>query len=398
MKSNIVRHMLGISGGKDSAALALYLNNKYTKEELPIEYYTCDTGKELKETYTLIKQLESELGIEIKRLTSINHKAVNEDSPFDFFIREYGGYLPSQNARWCTKKMKLEPFENLVADSPVISYVGIRGDEFREGYVSTKPNIQSIFPFRKNIWSLDVTVKFLNNSNIDQIESYYLNHINSKIKKNELIKVVRRPIDRSFQMKSKFDLLLNFGVVLFNKVVFDFLKTTDYPVGKLDDFPLIYNDDVLIRKDIYEIIEKSNVDLPAYYLPIEYEVDGEKGKYFRSRSGCFFCFFQQNIEWVWLLEQHEDLFWEAAKYEKEGYTWIHGVSLEELARPERVLAIKREHLKRIKRKYENLVKPTDWQKQVLGEVKINPLELEKNKEWLETIAESESEGCANCFI
>ena len=40
-----VRHVLGISGGKDSAALAIYLNNNYP--DLNIEYYFCDTGKEL---------------------------------------------------------------------------------------------------------------------------------------------------------------------------------------------------------------------------------------------------------------------------------------------------------------------------------------------------------------
>jgi tRNA(Ile)-lysidine synthase TilS/MesJ len=41
-----VRHVLGISGGKDSAALAIYMNHKYPN--LDIEYYTSDTGKELR--------------------------------------------------------------------------------------------------------------------------------------------------------------------------------------------------------------------------------------------------------------------------------------------------------------------------------------------------------------
>ena len=41
-----VNHVLGISGGKDSAALAIYLRRKYP--ELDVEFYTCDTGKELK--------------------------------------------------------------------------------------------------------------------------------------------------------------------------------------------------------------------------------------------------------------------------------------------------------------------------------------------------------------
>lgn len=398
MKNPEVRHVLGISGGKDSAALALYLHDRYTAEELPIEYYTCDTGRELNETYTLIRQLEGELGVEIKKYTSIDHKIVAEDSPFDFFLKQYGGYLPSQNARWCTKKMKLEPFEKEIGDAPVISYVGIRGDEDREGYVSTKENIQSIFPFRRNIWSLDVTIKVLNNANIEQINAYYQNHLVDNPNKSKILEIVNTPVSKTFQLKHKFDQLLDYGVILFNEVVFDFLKTTDYPVGKLTSFPLIYNSDIIIRKDVMNILEQSNVDLPAYYLPVEYEVNGEVGKYFRSRSGCFFCFYQQKIEWVWLLEQHPDLYWQAESYEKDGYNWVQGESLKELALPERVIAIKWEHLNRMKKRFINLEKPTDWQDKVLGVYKESPSALLKDKNWLDNIIEAEGDLCANCFI
>ena len=38
----MVRHVLGISGGKDSAALAIYMKGKYPS--LNIEYYNSDTG------------------------------------------------------------------------------------------------------------------------------------------------------------------------------------------------------------------------------------------------------------------------------------------------------------------------------------------------------------------
>ena len=63
-----VKHLLGISGGKDSAALAIYLNRLYPN--LDVEYYTCDTGKELKETYDLIDRLESALGKSIVKYSS----------------------------------------------------------------------------------------------------------------------------------------------------------------------------------------------------------------------------------------------------------------------------------------------------------------------------------------
>jgi 3'-phosphoadenosine 5'-phosphosulfate sulfotransferase (PAPS reductase)/FAD synthetase len=63
-----VRHVLGISGGKDSAALAIYLRKNHP--QLDIEYYTCDTGKELSETYQLIEKLEVYLGKKITRLVA----------------------------------------------------------------------------------------------------------------------------------------------------------------------------------------------------------------------------------------------------------------------------------------------------------------------------------------
>ena len=65
---NEIRHVLGISGGKDSTALAIYLKDNYP--ELEIEYYFCDTGKELEETYQLIDSLEAYLGKKIERLNA----------------------------------------------------------------------------------------------------------------------------------------------------------------------------------------------------------------------------------------------------------------------------------------------------------------------------------------
>ena len=79
-----VKHLLGISGGKDSAALALYLNQRHP--EIEVEYYTCDTGKELKETYDLIDRLESALGKPIERYQSFEEGKTAIDNPFDHFL------------------------------------------------------------------------------------------------------------------------------------------------------------------------------------------------------------------------------------------------------------------------------------------------------------------------
>ena len=46
--------------------------------------------------------------------------------------------------------MKLKPFENYIGDDFCINYVGIRADEDRVGYISHKPNIRAVFPFRED--------------------------------------------------------------------------------------------------------------------------------------------------------------------------------------------------------------------------------------------------------
>ncbi|MCR9012141.1 phosphoadenosine phosphosulfate reductase [Gabonibacter chumensis] len=345
-----VRHVLGISGGKDSAALAIYLRNLYP--QLPMEYYNSDTGCELEETDKLIANLESMLG-NIKKLKAA--KGSPEPTPFDHFLKVTGGYLPSPQARWCTQKMKLSEFENFVGEDYAVSYVGIRGDEDREGYVSTKPNIQAVFPFRKNIWSIDVIHKVLHNDNLQQISDLYKEWAPEDIRE-EAVEIASTAINKSFYYSRKLNALLDLSIKTFNRVVFEFLKTTDYPVGKLKEFPLIDNDEIKIKEDIFNILENNGVPVPEYYNPIEFEVDGEKGTYCRSRSGCYFCFFQQRIEWIWLLEQHPELYKKSMEYEKDGYTWIQGETLAELSRPERVRQIKLDHIKKqasLKSKYKS---------------------------------------------
>lgn len=373
-----IKHVLGISGGKDSAALAIYLKDKYPS--LDIEYYTCDTGKELDETYLLIDNLEVYLG---KKITKLKAAENGPETPFDHFLSVYGGYLPSAMSRWCTKKLKLEPFEQYIAgDEPIISYVGIRGDEDREGYISKKPNIQSIFPFRKNIWSEDVIRKLLANNQIPFIKGLYEKYASGSDKLQRILEVVEEPVSMRFTQEQKLEMLLELGVKDFNFIVFAFLKTTDYPLAQAESFPVIDNEDVLVREDIFRILRESGVGVPAYYERREYqvEIEGElkTGHYSRSRSGCFFCFFQQKIEWVWLFENHQELFRKAMEYEKDGYTWQQGETLEELSQPDRREAIKREHYLRTERQLAN--RSSDNLIDILG------------------LEEAEGVGCAACFI
>ena len=64
--ANKVRHICGISGGKDSSALAVYMRNQVPE----MEYFFCDTGAELPETYEYLDRLEVSLGKKIERLNS----------------------------------------------------------------------------------------------------------------------------------------------------------------------------------------------------------------------------------------------------------------------------------------------------------------------------------------
>jgi len=64
----------------------------------------------------------------------------------------------------------------------------------------------------------------------------------------------------------------------------------------------------------------------------------------RSRSGCYFRFSQRREEWLGLHKHHPKLFQKAIDFEKvdpntgEGYTWINGMTLNELLeKKERIL-------------------------------------------------------------
>lgn len=230
-----MRHVCGISGGKDSSALAIYLR-QHTDYE--IEYFFCDTGAELPETYEYLARLETVLGKPIERL--------NAERGFEHWFEVYRGMLPSPQVRWCTRLMKIAPLEAWIGDEETTSYVAIRADESnRKGYISTKPNIRAVFPF------------------------------------------VEEGIDQDGVMR---------------------------------------------------ILEEAGIGLPDYYS-------------WRTRSGCYFCFYQRKAEWVGLAERHPDLFERAVAIERKvlkdvgvdgdadfsttamagrTYTWSQGETLMEL--------------------------------------------------------------------
>ena len=139
-----MKHVLGLSGGRDSAALAVYMRQHHP--ELNIEYFFTDTGKELPEVYEYLGRLEGFLGQPILRL--------NPDRDFDFWLKQYNNFLPSAQTRWCTRQLKLRPFEQWLRPMldngfTIYSYVAIRGDEeYREGYSSKHDRLIVKLPFK----------------------------------------------------------------------------------------------------------------------------------------------------------------------------------------------------------------------------------------------------------
>lgn len=232
MSEQKVRQILSLSGGKDSTALAIYMRDRVPD----LEYVFCDTEMELPETYDYLERLEAYLGRPIVRLK-------HDGRGFEHWLVVYGNYLPSPQSRWCTRHLKIQPFERYVGNDRVRSYIGIRADEDREGYISHKPGIEPVYPFKEA------------------------------------------------------------GIV---------------------------------KSDVFRLLDNSGLGIPSYYR-------------WRSRSGCFFCFFQQKIEWVRLREKHPVAYEAAKALEKDAlehgspFTWSKGESLSEMEQPDRVAEISAEY-------------------------------------------------------
>ena len=77
------RHILGLSGGKDSAALAIHMNNKHP--EIDVEYFFTDTGYELSETYKFLDKLKTRLDKPIHYIQPVNS--------FDYYMKKYNNFI-----------------------------------------------------------------------------------------------------------------------------------------------------------------------------------------------------------------------------------------------------------------------------------------------------------------
>ena len=154
------RQVCPLSGGKDSTAMAIFLKDKIPN----LEYVFCDTGSELPETYEYLDKLEAFLACPIVRLGS--------EKNFDYLLKQHSDYLPSPRARWCTLEMKIRSFEKYIGQDLIESYIGIRADEQRQGYISKKDTILPRYPFKEEGIDLAGVNKILEDSGIG-LPKYY---------------------------------------------------------------------------------------------------------------------------------------------------------------------------------------------------------------------------------
>jgi 3'-phosphoadenosine 5'-phosphosulfate sulfotransferase (PAPS reductase)/FAD synthetase len=170
------RHVIGLSGGKDSAALAVYMATHPDYKNLDLQYFFSDTGKELPEVYEFLTKLEGVLNTKVIRLGE-NRFSENQN-PFDHYLKQYGYFLPSPQTRWCTRKLKLDPFKDwikpyLTNGDKIIQYVAIRADETdREGLWNTNPNIVTKLPFREHGITKEMVIDILDSYNLG-LPKYY---------------------------------------------------------------------------------------------------------------------------------------------------------------------------------------------------------------------------------
>jgi len=148
----MTHHIVALSGGKDSTALALRLAEV---EPRNYEYVITPTGDELPEMIEHWKTLGALLGKPLKIITS-GHSLQG-------LIRKQNA-LPNWRQRWCTRILKIEPYKQYLSTiAPAISYVGLRADEpDREGIYGDIEDIAFRYPLREWGWGIKEVWTFLN--------------------------------------------------------------------------------------------------------------------------------------------------------------------------------------------------------------------------------------------
>lgn len=149
------KHVVALSGGKDSVAMALRLAEIAPRE---YEYIGNWTGNELPEFRAHLRHVEGLLG---KAITPVRYRT-------DLYgVIDEAKMLPNHRARFCTRMLKIEPtiayMEALPAGS--VLYSGLRADEeVREGFYGE--DLKVVYPMREWGWKLEDVWAYLDSNGI----------------------------------------------------------------------------------------------------------------------------------------------------------------------------------------------------------------------------------------
>jgi 3'-phosphoadenosine 5'-phosphosulfate sulfotransferase (PAPS reductase)/FAD synthetase len=147
-----MNHVVALSGGKDSTAMALRL-----VEVEPRDYrFVCTpTGDEPDEMFIHWNKLGNLLQSRI--IPVLNPLGLNG-------LIAAQNALPNWRQRWCTRILKIEPYRAwLASHAPAVSYVGLRADEEGRagGIYDDIGGIESRFPLREWGWGLEEVRDYL---------------------------------------------------------------------------------------------------------------------------------------------------------------------------------------------------------------------------------------------
>ncbi len=141
------RVIVGLSGGADSSVLALF-SAAYLAPNYPhLTFLFCDSLAEPESCYSALDQIEEITGIAVTRLEP-------ENGLFGL-VDKYNGFLPSGQARYCTKSLKIKPLmdymKSIPSETGYVSLAGIRYDEADRDGISFQYSMESstvaAFPF-----------------------------------------------------------------------------------------------------------------------------------------------------------------------------------------------------------------------------------------------------------
>lgn len=170
-----MRHIIALSGGKDSTALALRLSEVEPENYL---YVITPTGDELPEMFEHWHKLSVLLNAPLissvdftkqPHLKNSHMIVCSSGSSLRGLIRKQR-MLPNHRARWCTRMLKIEPYKQFLCTvAPAVSHVGLRADEPERigGLYSEISGITQRYPLREWGWGIKEVLQYLDVRGLD---------------------------------------------------------------------------------------------------------------------------------------------------------------------------------------------------------------------------------------